>query len=77
MTASASWRRRLEGFGATFWLSVGWLGLLVVVAITASWLPLDPNGFDPSRGKLAPGWRHPFGTTSVGEDVFAIAVHGT
>ena len=69
--------KRWSGFGASFWLAAGWLSLLVFAAMTASWLPLDPNGFDPRNGLLAPTFRHPFGTTKVGEDIFAIGVHGT
>ncbi len=69
--------KRWSGLGASFWLAAGWLSLLVFAAMTASWLPLDPNGFDPRNGLLAPTFRHPFGTTKVGEDIFAIAVHGS
>ena len=57
--------KRWSGFGASFWLAAGWLSLLVFAAMTASWLPLDPNGFDPRNGLLAPTFRHPFGTTKV------------
>ncbi len=63
------------GFG--FWFGALWLATLVFLAITSSWLPIDPNKFDLPHALRPPSWSHPFGTTRLGEDVFAICVHGT
>ena len=63
--------------GVGFWFGTSWLAALVFAAVTASWLPIDPNAFDPSNGLRAPNWSHPFGTTRLGEDVLAICIHGS
>lgn len=63
--------------GAGFWLSVCWLAVLMICALTASWLPFARIRFDPANGMRAPSWSHPFGTTRLGEDVLAICIHGT
>ena len=70
-------RNRLAGFGPGFWMALGWLGLVVLSAITASWLPLDPNAIDPTKGGIGPRLSRPFGTTSLGEDIFALVIHGS
>jgi peptide/nickel transport system permease protein len=56
-------------------LATTWLGLLAISAATASWLPIDPNRFDSLARLSAPSWHHPFGTTRLGEDLFALCVH--
>ena len=65
------------GLGFGYWFGATWLGIILFSAITASWLPLHPNRFDPTHSLDAPSWSHPFGTTRLGEDVFAICVHGS
>ena len=65
------------GLGVGYWFGATWLGIILFSAITASWLPLHPNAFDPTHSLDAPSWSHPFGTTRLGEDVFAICVHGS
>ncbi|MGD9751880.1 MAG: dipeptide/oligopeptide/nickel ABC transporter permease/ATP-binding protein [Acidimicrobiia bacterium] len=54
-----------------------WLALLAVAALTASWLPLDPNRQDLRNGRAAPSLEHWFGTSRLGEDLFARVVHGS
>ena len=68
---------RWRGWGFGFWAALLWASTVVFCAITASWLPVDPNRIDPSVGFRSPSWRHPFGTTRLGEDVFAICIHGS
>ena len=59
------------------WSAASWIALLTFAALTASWLPIDPNRFDPRARLAAPNWNHPFGTTRLGEDLFAQCVHGS
>ncbi|MBH99095.1 MAG: ABC transporter permease [Acidimicrobiaceae bacterium] len=63
--------------GTFFWLSVGWMGIVVLAAIAAPWLPLaDPNqtGFG---GRLdPPGGDAWFGTDGNGRDVFSRTLWG-
>jgi peptide/nickel transport system permease protein len=63
--------------GAFFWLAIGWMGLVVVAAVAAPWLPLaepDQTGFG---GRLeAPSGDAWFGTDGNGRDVFSRTVWG-
>ena len=71
-------RKRL-GFG--FWLCVGWLTVMVFVALFAPLLPLKSptaNFLDPSQGRppYSPSWKHWFGTDKDARDVFARTLLG-
>lgn len=64
---------RRDRRGVLFWLALGWLALVVVVAITARWLPLpDPDDQDIVN-RLAPPFSsgHLLGTDGLGRDVLA------
>lgn len=66
---------RQLGFG--FWLSVGWLSLVVVLALLAPILPLaDPN--ETAVGGRLEGPRSGlwFGADSTGRDVFSLTIWG-
>jgi peptide/nickel transport system permease protein len=74
---SLGWLRS-RGFGPLFWLTVGWLTVVVVAATLAEWLPLpDPNAIDVA-GRLAPPLSpgHVLGTDGTGRDVLARIVFG-
>lgn len=59
-------------------LSVGWLVLLVVLALAAPWLGLqDPNEANPLAPLEPPSLANWLGTDSLGRDTFARLVHGT
>jgi peptide/nickel transport system permease protein len=73
-------------FGPLFpiglWLSVTYLVLCTLAAVTANWLPLAEST-DPSKTLHAPVLappdllsRHPFGTDSQGLDVLGGIIHG-
>ena len=71
-------RRRRRGRGIVFWLATGWLGLVVLVAILAPWLPIpDPNDQDLAN-RLAPPFTegHILGTDGLGRDVLSRLVFG-
>jgi peptide/nickel transport system permease protein len=59
------------------WWATAWLGLLLFCALSASWLPVDPTDFDVTSRLKPPNWQHLFGTTRLGEDIFAQCIHGT
>lgn len=67
--------------GVVFWLSVGWILLLVFLAIFASVLPIrDPEQVGIITREVAsfegPGWNAFFGADSNGRDLFANVVFG-
>jgi peptide/nickel transport system permease protein len=71
-------RARRDRRGVLFWLALGWLGLVVVVAATARWLPLpDPDDQDLVH-RLAPPFTagHLLGTDGLGRDVLSRLAFG-
>jgi peptide/nickel transport system permease protein len=73
--ASAAWRRyRRNKF------AVAGLIVFAIYIFLAVFAPLfssyDPESFDIMDGDLSPSWQHPFGTDSMGGDVFIRALFG-
>lgn len=67
--------RRGRSLGIFFWLSLGWVGLVIFLAAFASILPIpDPNATD-SFPNLRPSVDHLLGTDSLGRDMFARVVY--
>lgn len=69
---------RSERRGATFWLALAWLVLVVLVAVAAPWLPLpDPDDQDLGN-RLAPplSQGHVLGTDGLGRDILARLAFG-
>ncbi|WP_082486268.1 ABC transporter permease [Frigoribacterium sp. Leaf186] len=57
---------------------LGWLTLVVVSAVVSRfWTPLDPFDTDPYSAWLTPSPGHPFGTDSVGRDIFSYVFAAT
>lgn len=77
-TASPPGGARRQARGLIFWSALVWLGVVVVAALTASFLPLpDPNAIDIGAklsGPLTPG--HPLGTDGLGRDILARLASG-
>ncbi len=58
-------------------LPLGWISLVVALAITAPWLPLpNPTEMDFAYPESYPSFAHWFGTDLDGRDIFARAVYG-
>ncbi|MEZ5247415.1 MAG: ABC transporter permease [Acidimicrobiales bacterium] len=66
-----------KSLGWGFWLCIGWLAGLALVALLAPILPIDdPTDFGAGPNSEGPSWAHWFGTDKGGRDVFARAVWG-
>ncbi|HET9690379.1 MAG TPA: ABC transporter permease [Acidimicrobiales bacterium] len=62
--------------GWVFWLSSGWVGLVVLAAILSPVLPLQDPDLPQTMPGLAPSGAHWFGTDDLGRDLFSRVVHG-
>jgi len=78
MKKPAAIRRARESFGVVFWIAAGFVGLVVLVALTCQWLPLaDPNLGDYTTAPMAlPSWNHWFGTDELGRDTLSRVCYG-
>jgi len=66
-------RRRL---GVAFWLSVGWIGVVVLAALLADVLPLGSTSHTVGLRGAGLSAAHPFGLDSLGRDLLSRVVHG-
>ncbi len=66
--------------GPLFWIAVGWLVLISLLAALAPWLPIkDPDAYYLVRGErppYAPSATHWFGTDQDARDMFARTIFG-
>lgn len=71
-------RARRKGQGVTFWLALGWLVVLVLLAALAGVLPFvkDPNLPYAGALRTGPSAEHWFGGDAIGRDVFTRVVYG-
>jgi peptide/nickel transport system permease protein len=68
---------RKRGLGFWFWVSVGWLSLLLLSAVFAKLLPLkDPSETFSGVARDGPSKAHWFGADNIGHDVFARTIYG-
>jgi peptide/nickel transport system permease protein len=76
--AVASVRRR-TGFGPAFWLSAGWIVVIVLSALLAPVLPIPSASVaNPFRRLLHPGSAgHLLGTDDIGRDMLSRVVYGS
>lgn len=65
-------------FGPFFWLAVGWLTILVFLAVFAPVLFFvdGPREFFPDAFRTTPSAEHWFGGDAIGRDLFARVVYG-
>ena len=71
--------RRKRGRGIIFWLALGWLGIVTVLAVTATFLPLkDPIKTNVLYKLSGPGENgFLLGSDGLGRDIMARLVHGS
>lgn len=71
-------RKARPRFGLAFWLAVGWLAVLVVLAVLAGVLPFvkDPNLPYADALRAGPSGAHWFGGDAIGRDMFSRVVYG-
>jgi len=66
----ASWSVSLK-------IGAGLMALIVLAGLLAPWIaPYDPFYQDFAAALLPPGLAHPFGTDSLGRDIFSRVLHG-
>jgi peptide/nickel transport system permease protein len=65
--------------GTLFWICVGWIALIVLLALIAGLLPLPDPTFQnynaPQNG--APGWGHLLGTDDLNRDILSRLIYGS
>lgn len=67
-----------QRFGVVFWASTAWIAAVVLTAVLAPVLPLDPTTIDPVHRLLGAGSRgHVLGTDTLGRDLLARIVFGS
>ena len=68
---------RVRGWGVIA-MAAAWLGVLVVVAVTAQWLPIPKPGIGIGTPNQAPHWGREFlGTDGAGRSMLSRIVFGT
>jgi peptide/nickel transport system permease protein len=65
--------------GALFWICVGWILLVILVAIFANLLPLPNPDFQnyAAPQNAGPGWGHLLGTDDLNRDIFSRLIFGS
>jgi len=69
--------RRSDGPGLLFWLSVGWIAVVVLLACTANLLHLPPPNHSVANAGEGPGLHHLLGTDLNGQDTLARVIFGS
>ena len=71
-------RHRKRRLGVAFWVSVGWLCVLMLSAVFADFLPLkDPDATFRGVSRTGPSAAHWFGADNIGHDVFSRTIYGS
>ena len=64
-------------FGIIFWLALGWIALIFILAVTADLLPLaDPAKMSLLARRAPPSAAHLLGTDTLGRDILARVIYG-
>ena len=71
----AAGQRKPRRLGVFFWVSIGWVALVIFLAVFAGVLPIqDPNA-QKAAINLNPSLHHLLGTDGLGRDMFARVVY--
>lgn len=66
-----------RGLGTSFWLSAGFLAVVVTAAVTAPWIsPWNPGDVDFTSTLAAPSAEHLLGTDELGRDTLTRLLYG-
>jgi peptide/nickel transport system permease protein len=69
---------RREALGVVFWICLGWVALMVLLAVLASVLPLkNPNFQDYTAVNTGPTIHHLLGTDDLGRDLLSRIIFGS
>jgi peptide/nickel transport system permease protein len=61
-----------------FWIAVGWVGVIVFVALTVQWLPLHSYATQAGKSNQGPSFSNQFlGTDSLGRSTLSRLAYGT
>ncbi len=79
LPTSASGRAGRAGrLGPVFWVCAAWVGLMILLAVLASVLPLKaPNAQDYSAVNIGPSLHHLLGTDDLGRDLLSRVIFGS
>ena len=76
-TEFAESRVRFPRLPLLFWLAVGWIGIILVLALTADLLALpSPTDMDMLEKRMPPSVAHWLGTDNLGRDMLARLIFG-
>lgn len=77
LRAGAFIRRPRRRSRVWFWLSVVWIGLIVVVAVGVQWLPIHNYTTAVGMPNLSPSWSSEFlGTNNIGQSTLSRLCYG-
>src|SRR4051812_4539960 len=63
--------------GPVFWICVGWVALVILLAIIAGWIHLpNPKATGNAKPRLGFSWDHPLGTDVIGRDQLSRVIYG-
>ena len=68
--------RAKKRLGLFFWIAAGFFILVVVLAVTATWLPIKNPAKVVGRPRIAPNATFWFGTDALGRDIFSRVIWG-
>jgi ABC-type dipeptide/oligopeptide/nickel transport system permease subunit len=65
--------------GVFFWICVGWVSLVILLAIIANLLPLPNPDFQnfATQQNAGPGWGHLLGTDDLNRDILSRLIFGS
>jgi peptide/nickel transport system permease protein len=67
-----------KSFGILFWFAIGWVGLVVLLAVIADVLPLpNPNYQNYAAINAGPSIHHLLGTDDLGRDLLSRLIYGS